>query len=166
MYEIEIKLKVESFKGLIEKLKRFKKREVLQKDVYYQHPCKNFGETDEALRLRIVDSIGELTYKGPRVKSKVKKRVEIIVKTSDVNELKKLLERLGFKPIAEIVKKRLIYEYKGVEVCLDEVQGLGFFIELEGKSEEDVLKVLKELRIEGKIEDKTYLELYLNRMRE
>ena len=46
-----------------------------------------------------------------------------------------LLERLGFRPVREVAKRRRIARMKGdgpaIEACLDDVAGLGSFLELE-----------------------------------
>ncbi|MCE4626844.1 MAG: CYTH domain-containing protein, partial [Desulfurococcales archaeon] len=73
MYEKEVKIKVEC--NAIENLVRILEENGAKKvrvqdevDVYYQHPCRNFLETDEAVRLRIVDGKTEsITYKGQRI---------------------------------------------------------------------------------------------------
>ena len=45
-------------------------------DIYYNHPERDFAETDEALRIRKVDKKYILTYKGPKIGTRSKTRVE------------------------------------------------------------------------------------------
>src|SRR5262245_7404500 len=49
---------------------------VEQADRYYQHPARDFGETDEAFRLRSVGDRSFLTYKGPKIDAETKSRIE------------------------------------------------------------------------------------------
>ncbi len=102
-----------------------------QRDIYYSHPMKDYAKTDEALRIREDSDKVYLTYKGPKFDSKSKTRVEINVEFSNVQKLMELLEHLGFKRVLIISKERKIYEYEKTEFCLDEVEGLGSYLEVE-----------------------------------
>lgn len=143
-------------------------------DIYLQHPCRDFASTDEALRLRRRGELATLTYKGPKLNRdrRVKARSEVEITVSDVEKALELLGRLGFKKVAEIVKKRSVYDLAGFKICLDRVEGLGDFIEVEckpstgelSKARSSILKLARELAIEvEKATSKSYLELYLER---
>ena len=41
-----------------------------ERDLYFNHPLRDFGETDEALRLRLVSGRCLITYKGPKISMK------------------------------------------------------------------------------------------------
>ncbi|MMZ68041.1 CYTH domain protein [compost metagenome] len=71
-----------------------------------------------------------------------------------------ILERLGFRPVARVVKERFYAEYDGHVVTLDEVEGLGCFVEVEGK---DPGRVAGELGVKGRLVEETYLELLLKK---
>jgi adenylate cyclase, class 2 len=47
------------------------------------------------------------------------------------------LDKLDFKEAFKISKIREIYKYKDFEICLDNVEKLGFFIEIEHPSKDD-----------------------------
>jgi len=136
-------------------------------DTYFQHPCRDFAATDEALRVRVSGRSAVLTYKGPRVGAGAKTRVE--VSTSAEPSVVELLERLGFVKVAVVKKRREYYEGLGVLVSLDEVEGLGEFVEIEKvvAREEDIGGAVEELRriasLLGLVEEvrETYLELVL-----
>lgn len=136
-------------------------------DTYFQHPCRDFAATDEALRVRVSGRSAVLTYKGPRVGAGAKTRVE--VSTSAEPSVVELLEKLGFAKVAVVKKRREYYEGLGVLVSLDEVEGLGEFVEIEKvvAREEDILGAVEELRriasLLGLVEEvkETYLELVL-----
>jgi len=136
-------------------------------DTYFQHPCRDFAATDEALRVRVSGRSAVLTYKGPRVGAGAKTRVE--VSTSAEPSVVELLEKLGFAKVAVVKKRREYYERLGILVSLDEVEGLGEFVEIEKvvAREEDILGAVEELRriasLLGLVEEvkETYLELVL-----
>lgn len=141
-------------------------------DTYFQHPCRDFSLSDEALRLRVINGERvELTYKGPRSGRGVKSRLEISVDVKDKPELiRDLLEKLGFKSVATVSKVRKVYGIPGVEVrvCLDEVEELGSFVEIEAHGEPEglssvVTSIAEQLGLKGSLVPKTYLELILEK---
>ncbi len=73
----------------------------------------------------------------------IEKETEI----SDPEELEDVLKFLGCHLDVVINKKRRKTKFKGMEICLDEVEGLGFFIEVEKLTQEnsDSLKIQEEL---------------------
>jgi adenylate cyclase class 2 len=153
------------------------KSEVLEIDDYFQHPCRDFGLTDETLRLRRDERKEQvriyLTYKGPRETSYMKVREEINIelassKCHDEMMMKILLEKLGFKHIATIEKKRIEYDCKFYTASLDIVKDLGLFVEFELKPEAnpnelfgDIEKILDQ-NVELELVEQTYLELFLS----
>lgn len=139
-------------------------------DTYFIHPTRDFGRTDEALRLREVERGAELTYKGPRMPSATgKSREEITVNVGDPLATKRIVERLGFREGHVVSKKRDSYMYDKLRIELDSVEGLGEFVELEVLTEspertEMLLgSAIQELGLE-KLEPLTYLELLLNKV--
>ncbi|MFW6125193.1 MAG: class IV adenylate cyclase [Pirellulales bacterium] len=108
-------------------------------DTYVSHPSREFAQTDEALRLRQVGRHNWLTYKGPKVDAVSKTRREVEVSLAPGPETAtaavELLEQLGFCRVATVRKQRCPYTLRwqgwDVTVALDEVEGLGAFIELE-----------------------------------
>lgn len=100
-----------------------------QEDTFFTHLQRDLVRADEALRLRLCDGHYELTFKGPRQPGTAKTRVEETVGcTSDPTAL---LGHLGFQPAARVAKRREQGMLEGVAIALDEVSGLGWFIELE-----------------------------------
>ena len=173
MLEIEIKTPVADHEGVRKRLADLNAihvERVEQSDSYFAHPCRDFGVTDEALRIRRQGSKQTLYYKGPKVDAETKTREEIAVPLSNAEDMKKALLRLGFVPVAVIDKKRDIYQLDGVEVALDDVNGLGHFVELEVQGE-DVEKgkamlkrTMSALGLEGS-ERRSYFELMLESSR-
>lgn len=155
---------------------------VSQLDRYFNHPCRDFAHTDEAVRLRQVAERVELTYKGPRVDAVTKTRREHSLPLaapdtfggprSTVEAWTGLLVSLGFHVVAEVSKDRTVFSIDrgslAVEIAIDTVAGLGAFVELELLAEEagldaarDCLRDLaRELGLTAS-ERRSYLELLL-----
>ncbi len=135
-----------------------------ERDIYYNHPARDFASTDEALRIREDGGATVLTYKGPKIGTVSKTRVEEEVTVDDVESLRKILEFLGFTESGSVVKIRERYHLGEMEVCLDAVEGLGLFVELEKidvereRVEQELLAVARELGLD-RFERRSYLEL-------
>jgi adenylate cyclase class 2 len=140
--------------------------EVEQADLYLSHPCRDFARTDEALRLRREGDSVALFYKGPKLDPGSKTREELSVNVPDPEAMRAILDRLGFRPVAEVRKIRRNYGLGRIEASLDRVAGLGGYVELEvqdlpieeGRSM--LLSLMKELGLE-RTERRSYLELLL-----
>jgi adenylate cyclase class 2 len=150
----------------------------VERDIYFQHPCRDFSVTDEALRLREVkDSSGGfyiLTWKGPKIRdSGVKAREEINFRFDrDGEVLKNVFLKLGFTYVATIEKHRSMYSGSNVRVFLDRVERLGCFVEVEALGEYSRAKTLVDIAMRNlelysyESTVKSYLELYLERNRQ
>lgn len=180
MYEVEQKHAVDSFASVAEKLAELgaelgdAKR---QSDCYYRHPCRDFASTDEALRIRTSENKNVITYKGPKVGDAAKTRREIELPLPAANEqgsFADLLEALGFETVLDVVKHRrqahVTWQEQKVEVVLDEVAGLGTFVELELQADDanlaaaqTVLSSLAEHLQLGPSIRTSYLEMLLER---
>ena len=137
---------------------------VTERDMYLNHPARDFKKTDEALRIRQSDGMAILTYKGPRIGSISKTRIEQEVHVSDYSSLLAVLEYLGFSKAGAVVKVRQKYNLNDIEISLDTVEDLGTFVELEkmGVDHEAVEKELFRLAGElglNRFERRSYLEL-------
>lgn len=138
-------------------------------DVYYQHPCRDFAKTDEALRVRFSGGSVEVSYKGPRLQSSAKTRLELTAVAE--GDVERILEALGFRRVAAIKKRREYYAYGTLTVSLDDVEGLGQFVEVEALASSEASVEAAEAEIGAFAErlglrervDATYLELYLQR---
>jgi len=139
-----------------------------QIDSYYNHPSRDFATTDEAVRIRNTDTESFLTYKGPKLDTRTKTREELELSIDNPETGKTIMERLGFRFIAQVKKKRTVYTYEHVHFCLDEVEGLGHFVEVEIQEEDvekgksKILDFLRELDMQ-ELERRSYLELLLEK---
>jgi|BEDMetMinimDraft_2_1075160.scaffolds.fasta_scaffold01435_2 adenylyl cyclase CyaB, putative len=175
--EIKIRVNRENIKEVEGRLKSIGAKflgEYKESDIYYNNCQRNFGQTDEAVRLRIrSDGLLELTYKGPREKSGMKVREEVNVNLSsvEIESLKYIFNKLGLKEFHVVNKVRRYYIVKEFTICIDEVEGLGNFIEIESNDsnspdevvDNKIKDLIRDLNIEGEVENRSYLELIINK---
>jgi adenylate cyclase class 2 len=110
-----------------------------QADHYYNAPDRDLRRSDEVFRLRRVGGQAWLTYKGPRRAGGVKTRRELEVPLAEGEEAARdaleLLRCLGYRAVAVVCKRRHVYPLRrdgfDLLVCLDELAGVGRFVELE-----------------------------------
>ena len=145
-------------------------------DYYLNAPDRDFARTDEAFRLRRIGENNFLTYKGPRHDSLTKSRQELefpcLPGQEAADKFLQLFNHLGYRYTATVRKQRRIYELRRekfiVHACLDRVEKVGQFIELEIVAEPAYLeearavlfKLAQELNL-GKTEPRSYLEMLL-----
>jgi len=190
VYEVELKFSVADPRALEQRLGSLGAKwhaPIDQIDRYFNHPCRDFAHTDEALRLRHDGDGVAITWKGPRIDAATKTRREIELPLAmglrkegnvahpparTIAEWTELLEALGFRPVATVAKRRqparVHWQGMEVDVARDSVAGLGEYLELELQaSEADVPlaracleSLAKELGC-GVCERRSYLELLL-----
>jgi len=147
-----------------------------QVDCYFSHPARDFSKTDEALRIRRVEGQSLVTYKGPKIDRETKTRQEIELAlpagATTAADFGRLFAALGFAPVAEVRKHRrtfhLVWQGQQVEAALDEVAGLGHFVELEISASEETVDAARGAlaSLAGRLElaaseRRSYLELLL-----
>jgi len=104
-----------------------------------------------------------LTFKGPVVKSALKRRAEIELTVEAAAPLAEILDKLGLAVSFCYEKRRTTWHVGPCEVLLDEVPHLGWFAEVEGPTEEAVFAVLKEI---GLGDQPTIRQSYIKLLRE
>lgn len=179
-YEVEVKYKlddVDRFRKILLENKAEYVGTVEQEDIYLSHPCRDFGETDEAFRIRRIGPENRLTYKGPLVDQETKTRQEIELvfgaEEESAVQMRLLLEKLGFQTVQPVHKVRhayrFSYEGKEYEIVLDNVASLGWYVELEccvNAAEQEmtrrkILELAKFLGLGPDVERRSYLRLLL-----
>jgi adenylate cyclase class 2 len=181
MLEVEMKFPVADFADLQQRLVCWGATAVQVRtdtDSYFNAPDRDFAQTDEALRLRRIGPANYVTYKGPKCDPQTKTRTEIEVGLAPgdgpAEDFGRLLTCLGYRFVATIRKQRTVYHLKRqgftLEICLDEVEGLGRFVELEIQAPEDHLAQARDvlLRTAAALgldasERRSYLELLLSK---
>jgi adenylate cyclase class 2 len=145
-------------------------------DRYFNAPDRDFARTDEAFRLRRVGSANFLTYKGPKHPGAVKVRTELELALRDGDEaaeqMVQLLAHLGYRAVAGVRKRRRTYRLErggfALVVCLDEVEQLGRFAEVEIVAAEDKVDAARSVLADAaaalgltNVERRSYLNLVL-----
>jgi predicted adenylyl cyclase CyaB len=107
----------------------FKLEKILQEvTVYFS------GEKD--LRLRKNETEAYLILKEGKIHDNFRKEFEIRLAREDFDNMKELLESLGYVVEIEWHRKRLAYKGDGMEILLDDTEGYGKILELEKLAEE------------------------------
>ena len=137
MYEVELKVQADHgpVRDCLDTLGATLVDTVKQEDTYYDAPDRSFAETDEALRVRCEHSNDEtrveLTYKGPLIDEHSKTRTEAETRVASEQAIREILSGLGYEPAATVEKRRERYAFEECIVTLDDVSGLGEFVEVE-----------------------------------
>lgn len=142
--EVEIKVKVENLPEIKEKVSKTGKlvKAIKQIDDYYV-PCHrdffaNKPQPIEHLRIRINPDKVVFEYTktiNMKADGDYDFAEEYETEISDVVEFRKILEFLDFKKVVTVEKYREYWMCGGIEVALDEVKGLGTFVEAEAKGD-------------------------------
>ncbi len=141
-FEVEVKYRAVDHDHLVKRLIELgaaAAASVHHEDVYLNHPARDFARTGEAFRIRRIGDENRITYKGPRLAGPAKTREEIEIPfapgTDQFRHLLRLLENLGFSPVATVRKRResfhLTFQEHELEIVLDTAEGLGPFAEIE-----------------------------------
>ena len=131
--EVEIKLKIEDPEQLIEKLEGLgfiKGEQLLESDTYFTSENHDFVKLGEALRVRQIRNVDTdeisavITYKGKKLDDRSMAREELELEIPDAEVGKTLLQRIGFYSVPVLEKNEMT-------ACVDQVTGLGDYLELE-----------------------------------
>jgi adenylate cyclase class 2 len=143
MKEVEIKAKIASIAELKERLTDlgcFFSKPVMQEDAIFLPQGVKYTEIKKGTPVvRIRSSAGLVTL---TLKKRIETEIELIKIEKEVIVNNKeaaieIIEQLGFYKVIEVNKEREECSLDGLTVCLDAVQGLGNFIEVEKLSAED-----------------------------
>jgi adenylate cyclase class 2 len=138
--EIEIRVIVKDLGKIEEKLRKIAKfvKAKDQKDEYFV-PSGNdyFAEkkTKEYFRVRNEKGKSHINYSFCHFgnEGKLFKTDEYETGIEDPETISAILKKTGFILKVTVEKHRKIFEYKDFEICLDEIKGLGSFVEIEAK---------------------------------
>lgn len=183
-YEVELKFRLSDFDRILTELHRQGAHfveEQHQVDQYFAHPLRDFGVTDEALRIRTLGEKNRLTYKGPVLtgevldqRTKTRREIELSFQEglTSAQEFAKIWETLGFRRVRIVEKTRKIYSLRlaerEFEICLDQVSGLGAYLEIETlatkeqkcQSQADLNQLAQDWGL-GEPEHRSYLEMLM-----
>jgi adenylate cyclase class 2 len=179
MLEIELKFAVGDFRAVERILASWHaavEPAIDEADHYFNAPDRDFGKTDEAFRLRRVGPHNRITYKGPKQAGPTKTRTEIELALADGAETAdaygRLVRQLGYRPTAVVRKRRVEHRLTrdgfAMQVCCDEVERVGRFVEVEivapeaerDRAQQVLMRVAGELGLD-KVEPRSYLHMLL-----
>jgi len=154
MYEYEIKFKIENLKKISEicdNLKiKFSNEQVQVDNVWILNDADgtNLITGMPVVRTRIENKIAIITLKK-EIKHGAFEEYETNV--SDITQANEIIKNLGMRRLVEIKKKRRTAIFKNYNLCLDNVEKLGNFIEIEflaknfdENSKEKILELAKQ----------------------
>ena len=144
-----------------------------QEDRYLTPKHRNIFMEDEALRVRRSGNASwSLNYKGKNTGGKLHERPELETAVGDGETLLAILKGLDFTELITVRKSRTVFTKGHITVCVDEVEGLGDFIEVEVMAEdgeatrarETIETVAKSMTLETAVpEPKNYPRLLLEK---
>ena len=147
--EIEVKIKVDDFGKIEEELLKLNCKlsdPVTQIDKIYLPNGIKFTEikTDtNILRIRRQNDKNIFTLKRNSETSLSKIEYETVFENAE--QMEKIFDTLNFYQAASVKKTRRKCKYNDMEICLDDVEGLGKYIEIEKMTSDDPQKTQKEL---------------------
>lgn len=159
MKEVEVKIRVKNLDkiekyltGLGAKLDK----QVRQEDTVFRHKSeRSIDKKPGIVVLRLRKQNGKTIF---TLKKELSHELDNIEKEFDVSDFQNAKDSLGlmnYVVVVEVRKNRKQYKYKDFTICLDKVDGLGEFIEVEiliegssKRAEKKILDFIKELDVD------------------
>ncbi len=160
-HEIRVlEINTESILKKLEKLGATKIFDSIQKRLVYDF---NPINPNKWIRLRNNGKKTTLAVKEILDNSKVAGTRESEVEVSDFNEMKNILQELGYTPRNYQENKRIQYMLNNTEICIDSWPLIPTYMEIEGENENDIYDSLKKLGLEnGKVTTLDVSSIYKN----
>jgi adenylate cyclase, class 2 len=154
--EIEAKIKVDKldeYPTLLQNLGAVFQQESSQKDIFFDREGGELIRNHCGLRLRQETGPdrqkNQLCFKGPvQTASSLKQRQEIEFSVGDAAQAEVFLKALGFETMITVEKHRAVWRLEGCLVCLDVVEKLGCFVEIEGPDDPTIGRVAGRLGLD------------------
>lgn len=149
MNEIEVKAKVKDFEVVKSKLKELGcilSLPITQDDfIYNKKGIDIYKGYDNSPILRVRVQENKILFTLKKNRSNELDCIEKELEISNKEAMEDIFELLDYEKTVEVHKKRIKTNYKKYEICLDEIDNLGSYIEVEKMSNEDGTKVQNEL---------------------
>ena len=110
---------------------------IRESDLYFNSDFHDFIKTDEALRIRTCENLSQrtcdtfLTYKGRKLDTVSMTRKELETRIEDGEVGVEIIKSLGYDKTFPVNKLRQLYHKGPMTACVDQVENLGSFLELE-----------------------------------
>lgn len=150
MREIELKFKVENLDEFVKKLENLGceiSSCISQADTIYVENLDNTESVAGSLWLRVRKLNEKVELNLKKQSSKKSESQEIEFEVSDYEKANDFLKALGYKEWVRVNKKRRYSKYKNATICIDEVERLGAFVEIEYLIDESDSKIDYEEKI-------------------
>ncbi|ABH01995.1 class IV adenylate cyclase [Borreliella afzelii] len=168
MFEIESKAFIppKELKRIIKLAnKKFKFiKEEIKTDIYYSNPKK-------IIRIRKLNTLEKIVTFKKKILDKnnaIEINKEVEFKIDNVNNFLILLKELKFKKLYKKIKKSLIYQTNNLNVEINEVKNLGFFLEIEkiinnqndiDLAKKEINNIINQFGLKENLETRSYFEL-------
>ncbi|MDH5597374.1 MAG: class IV adenylate cyclase [Candidatus Peregrinibacteria bacterium] len=167
MFEVEAKIAItrKDFQLLEERMKREGEYlgEKRNEDFYYENPKKS------TIRIRKKGTSHSFDLKSRETRQGIEENIELEWELKDPGAWRKVLSKLKIKPQVRKTKKTKLFTFKGFHLELNEVRGLGHYLEIETivskraevtRAKRELIEIFNELGYTKKqFEPKRYLEL-------
>lgn len=179
LYEVELKFPLadpDEMQSRLRSMGAMADFPIEQVDRYFNHPVRDFRETNEAFRIRSAGKTNCLTYKGPVLDRETKMRHEIEIPIADgldaAQQMSQMLTLMGFRSVHEVRKNRtpwsIVWQNQKYELALDVVPSIGTYLEIElvvdsagrAAARDAILNLAAHLKL-PEPERRSYLELVL-----
>lgn len=145
-FEIEVKIPIEAPEKIKKRLLAmgFQSCEkVIEEDMYYNSEYHDVKKYDEALRIRKTRDLltgktkAQINFKGKKIDQISMSRREYETGIEAPDHMEKILEAIGFTRVSGVKKIRSYLRKGEMTACLDQVEKLGDFLELEVLAEKE-----------------------------
>lgn len=142
MKEIEVKIKIPDASDIISLLKGkgcvFSEPKAQQDLIYIEQsvPAIPVAAGVNVLRIRRQGDRSIFTLKQSTIGNNLAK-LELEVDITDPETMEKIIPLLGYKKIAKVNKTRRTCKYLEYEICVDQVEELGDYLEIEKITDQD-----------------------------
>ena len=141
MIECEVKLKIDNKKVVESKLLSLgfiESDSLTETDTYFDNCNGDIRLNDRALRVRETVDLStketycQINFKDKKLDNKSMSRHEYETEVANGSEITKILECLGYSPVSpKVIKNRKSLKSDLINACIDSVDGLGDYLELE-----------------------------------
>ena len=127
-----------------------------ERDTYFDNRQGDIRANGEALRVRETkdhltgESRAQINFKGKKLDTCTMTREELETGVEDGAICRNILQAIGYAPATpEVIKDRTVMQKESITACLDNVHGLGGFLELEILADSEEEKGAELERIEN-----------------
>ncbi len=160
LFEIEQKYRLKDPKRIRAALKKMGARKIaggVETNEFFDRG-KQLRQKRLVMRLRKYGKKAVLTLKGPRLKSKFTKRMEIETPVDHIL-IRSILRLAGFKVIMRYKKERELYRLGKNLITLDQLPRFGRFLEIEARPQA-IQRIEKKIGLQARDrEERSYLQM-------